>query len=242
MRRTIPAVLALVLVVSTLAAVPVMGQQDTQAAETESNGTATAAPGASFAGAVGVQGAELNGDVQTRAYGVALDRANSSEARAAIVAERLNSTDDRLAELEARQQALDRARGNGSTGDAVYRARVAELYAEGQTVQRVLDRSNATVRGLPAEARAAHGLDASAVQPLSQRASELTGPETAAIARDIAGRSAGQSVAPSGNATDRDGPEPTRGPGTPPADSTKSENTSSAGSDAGNTMADGAGA
>lgn len=238
MRRTIPAVLALVLVTSTLAAVPVMGQQGTQTTETESNGTA---PGAQFAGAVGVQGAELNGDVERRAYGVALERADSSEARAAIVAERLNATDERLAELEARQQALDRARENGTMGEAVYRARVAELYAEGQTVQRVLDRSNATVRDLPAEARAAHGLDAAAVRTLSQRASELTGAETAAIARDIAGRSAGQSVAPT-NATDRAGDESTRAPGTPPADSTQPANTSSAGGDAGTTMADGAGA
>lgn len=229
MRRTIPAVLALVLVASTLAAAPVLGQE---ASDTESNGTA---PGAQFAGAVGVQGAELNGDVQTRAYGVALDRANSSDARAAVVAERLNATEKRLADLEARQQALDRARENGSMGEAVYRARVAELYAEGQTVQRVLDRSNATVRELPAEARASRGLDAAAVQTLSQRASDLTGPETAAIARDVAGRSAGQSMAPPANATDRAGGESTRGPGTPPVGRTRPDNTSSAGSDAGAT-------
>lgn len=233
MRRTLPAVLALVLVASTLAAVPVLGQETTETT-TESN---EPAPGASFAGAVGVQGAELNGDVETRAYGVALERANSTGARAAIVAERLNSTEERLGELEARQQALDRARENGSMGEAVYRARVAGLYAEGRTVQRVLDRSNATVRDLPAEARASHGLDAAAVRTLSQRASGLTGPETAAIARDIAGRSAGQSVTPRTNATGRSG-ESTRGPGTPPADSTQPDNTSTAGDDAGATARD----
>ena len=57
---------------------------------------------------------------------------------------------------------------------------------------------------LPAEALEANGVNATAIRRLSDRAANLTGPETAEIARFIAGDGVGRAARP-GAADDRSG-------------------------------------
>jgi len=64
------------------------------------NATADLAPGERLAGVVGVQGAEIEGEVESRAFEVALRESETNESRAAVVADRVNRTEERLAELE----------------------------------------------------------------------------------------------------------------------------------------------
>ncbi|MDS0282550.1 DUF7096 domain-containing protein [Haloarcula onubensis] len=198
MQRTTSAVVALCLVVSALAAVPFVMAQETGTEQATENAThdAGVAPGAQLSGIVAVGEAELDGDIEERAYGIRVARANSSDARAAVVADQLDRTDERIATLEQRRQALDRARENGTLSEGEYRARVAALHAESRTAQRMVNRTNETASELPAETLAANGVDVTAIRTLSNRAANLTGPETAAIARSIAGEGVGQPARP----------------------------------------------
>jgi hypothetical protein len=189
-------VLALLLVVSAVAAVPMVMAQQTETQTNRTTGHDTAAPGAQLSGVVAVGDAELDGDVESRAYDIRVARANGSDATAAVVADQLNRTSERVAELEDRRQQLEQARDNGSMSDAEYRARVAGLHAESKNAERLADRTNETASGLPAETLAANGVDVTAIRTLQDRAANLSGPETAEIARSIAGENAGQTARP----------------------------------------------
>ncbi|WP_424001690.1 hypothetical protein ACOZ4I_17095 [Haloarcula salina] len=197
MRRATPVTVALLLVVSALAAVPVatMAQETATDAERAAK-NATAAPGAQLAGVVGVQEAELDGDVQSRTYGHRVARAATDDAKAAVVAEQLTDSRQRLAELERRKQSLERARANGSMTTGEYRAKVARLHAETRTVERLVGQTNETASRLPAAALERNGVDAAAIRTLAQRADELSGPEVAAIAREVAGPGVGEQARP----------------------------------------------
>ncbi|WP_276273384.1 hypothetical protein [Haloarcula litorea] len=220
MRRATPVLVAALLVASTLAAVPAatMAQETTSPDTTSANASdAAVAPGAQFAGVVGVQGAELEGDVAGRAYGIRVANAATDDARAAIVDATLADVRARLDRLEQRRAALAEARANGSMSEGEYRARVARLHAEAQTADRLTARANETAGRLPAEALRANGVDPSTIRTLSRQADELTGPETAEIAREIAGpgMTGGELPAPAEDRSRGDGEGPTDGP---PAD------------------------
>jgi hypothetical protein len=196
MRRATPVLLATLLVVSTLAAVPAatMAQEtDTPTAQADENATP---PGAQLAGAVSVQEAELDGEVQSRTFGIRVAQANTDNAKAAVVADQVNDSEARLEELRQRKQALEQARENGSMSEGEYRAKAAQLHAETKNVQRLANETNETASQLPAEALERKGVDATAIKTLSQRASELSGPEVAAIAQGIAGPNVGQQARP----------------------------------------------
>ncbi|GCF13732.1 hypothetical protein Harman_16670 [Haloarcula mannanilytica] len=188
--------LALLLVVSTLAAVPAPTMaQETETVTEQADMNATA-PGAQLAGVVSVQEAELDGEVQSRTFGVRVAQANTDDAKAAVVADQLNDSEARLADLQQRKQALNEAHENGSMSEGEYRAKMAQLHAETKNVQRLANETNETASQLPAEALEKRGVDATAIKTLSQRASELSGPEVAAIAKGIAGPNVGQQARP----------------------------------------------
>jgi len=204
MRRATPVLLATLLVVSTLAAVPAATMaQETETVTEQADENATP-PGAQLAGVVSVQEAELDGEVQSRTFGIRVAQANTDDAKAAVVADQLNDSEERLTELQQRKQALEQARQNGSMSEGEYRAKAAQLHAETKNVQRLANETNETASQLPAEALEKRGINAAAIQTLSQRASELSGPEVAAIAQGIAGPNVGQQARP-GVAGDRGG-------------------------------------
>ncbi len=208
MRRS-TVVLALVVA---LASVPVAGAvvgapsespgalHDAQTSNESSNASSTVAPGQQLSGVVGVQQAELEGTVEVRAAGLAIARAETDAAKAAVVAGQYESIGDRLDSLEQRKQDLQAAHANGSLSDGAYRARMAELAAKTESLKRMANQTAAVGTRLPADLLASHGVDARAIRTLSDRAGELAGPEVAKIARSIAG--------PVGGA----GPVDTRGP------------------------------
>jgi len=204
MRRATPVLLATLLVVSTLAAVPAATMaQETETVTEQADENATP-PGAQLAGVVSVQEAELDGEVQSRTFGIRVAQANTDDAKAAVVADQLNDSEERLSELQQRKQALEQARQNGSMSEGEYRAKAAQLHAETKNVQRLANETNETASQLPAEALEKRGINAAAIKTLSQRASELSGPEVAAIAQGIAGPNVGQRARP-GVAGDRGG-------------------------------------
>lgn len=204
MRRTTAAVLALLLVVSAVAAVPAVMAQQTET-ETETDQTSendTDAPGAQLSGVVAVGDSEIDGDVDSRAYGIRVAQANSSDARAAVVADQLNRTSERLTALEDRRDRLQEARDNGSMSESEYRSRVATLYTESKNAERLANQTNETASALPADTLEANGVNVDAIRALQDRSKNLTGPETAEIARSIAGDNAGKDIGAS-EAADR---------------------------------------
>jgi len=199
MRHT-PRLLAVILVVGTIAAVPLVGlaaqTTDTATASNASASNAAVAPGAQLSGVVGVQAAELDGEIQSRAYGMQVARAAGNDSRAAVAADRLSDLEARLTELEERRESLREARANGSMSEGEYRARTARLAAETRTVERLTDQTNETVQRLPAGVRRANGVDTESVRTLHDRAMELGGGEVAEIARSVAGERVGSGFGP----------------------------------------------
>jgi len=151
------------------------------------NESASIGPGARFAGAIGVQGATLSGDLESRAFQHRLERAESEDAKAGVVAERAEQSEQRLADLRAELDDLRAARANGSISYGAYAARTARIHARLNAVQRVANDTETAARGLPDEALARHGVNVSAVETLRERAANASGPEVANIARGIGG-------------------------------------------------------
>ncbi|MFB6079424.1 MAG: hypothetical protein ABEJ81_00230 [Haloferacaceae archaeon] len=151
------------------------------------SGDASVAPGERFAGVVGVQGAELGGAVATRTLQVRLARAESPSARAAVVADQVNGTRERIDELARRRERLREARNNGTISEGQYRARLARLVAESHALQRRVNRTADASRDVPDAALRAHGVEPDELDRLRRGAGNLTGPEVAAVARGITG-------------------------------------------------------
>jgi hypothetical protein len=214
----VAAVLVLVtalVVAPVAAAVPAGGPGAAFAQETETRNQT--APGEQLSGVVSVQGAEVEGEVSERAFGVRVAAANSDASKAAVVADTVDAVEERIDELARRKAGLRAARENGSMSEGEYRARMATVATELATAQRLANASEATARGLPAAALAEKGVDVEAIRTLRERAGNLTGPEVAEIARSIAGRDVGRSMAGDGPPGDAG---PPNGSDTGPPDDT----------------------
>jgi len=213
MRRTLTALIAALVVVSAIAAVPALGalaggdaaaaQEDDGMDSNGTDGNGSLAPGERLTGVVGLQEAELDGEVEARSFGLAVANADSDERRAAIIAEKLNDSRRDVEELEQRRDELREARENAEISEGQFRARMAELDARSKNVERIANESANASAGLPAELLEEKGINTTAIQTLRDQARNLTGPEVADVARDIAGeRRQGQARAPA----DRPGP------------------------------------
>lgn len=147
------------------------------------------APGERLAGVVEVQDAELDGELDQRAFGIAVATAANDSAKADVVADQVTDVEERLDELDQRKADLDEQREAGEISQGRYAAETARLATEVDTAERLLNTSKQEADGLPAELLEERGVNASAIGTLQERADELSGPEVADIARSIAGNS-----------------------------------------------------
>jgi hypothetical protein len=185
MKRT-SLLVALAVVVGTLL-VPVAGVT-AQETETDEGGIA---PGEQLSGVVGVQAAEFDGEIERNAFRIGLERANDNASKARHIAAKLNESEARLTELSERKAELEARRENGTISEGQYRARMARLATETETVRGQLNQSNATAAELPEETLRENGVNTTAIRTLKQNASDLSGREVAEIARSIAGNRSG---------------------------------------------------
>jgi len=192
-----PAVAAVLVVLAAVGAVPVAAlsdagvgsQQTTTGAANETN--ESLAPGERLAGVVGVEAAEIEGELEARTFGQRVAAAKANASAAGIVAAEVDDLEERLTELDARLRELERAHENGTLNEGEYRARLAQFHARQRTLQRQINQTEYVARELPAAALEARGVDVGAIETLRSQASELSGPEVAAVARSIAGKNAG---------------------------------------------------
>lgn len=195
MRQLVPALIAAVVLVGTVAAVPAAGlgvpaaddrpvdQMDSETNESND----TVAPGERLSGVLGVQEAELDGEMESRSFGLAVARAANDEARAALIAAEVNETGAELETLRERRADLEAARDNGSMSEGQYNARIAELASRAENVERMANQTANESQRLPAELLESKGVNVSAIRTLRTQANELGGQEVAEIARSIAG-------------------------------------------------------
>ncbi|SDJ53925.1 putative sodium/potassium/calcium exchanger [Natronorubrum texcoconense] len=191
MNRLTTIILAVALVVS-LAAMP-LGAAGALANEQNQSDDESIAPGEQLTGAIGVQEAELQGELSERTYGIALANAQSDDERADVVEKQFADAEERFAEHEERLEALEEARESGEISEGQYRAEVATIAAETATVERVAGDASATAGELNESVLEDRGINASAIAELRTNAAELGGGDVAAIAQSIAGDSVGQS-------------------------------------------------
>lgn len=192
--RTASILLAVFLAVGLVAMVPhgvTTGQDDESNHAGESDETL---PGERLAGVVGVQGAELDGEVGSRAFGIAVAEAETDEARAGVIAAQFDHNEQRLADVEARRAELREQRDAGEIDEGTYRARIAVTVAQAEATRQTTGQGADAAERLPEDLHEERGIDDAAVTNLQERASELTGPEVAEIAREIAGDSVGRPI------------------------------------------------
>ena len=169
--------------------------------ETQPANETDISPGELFSGVIGVQRAEIAGEIESRAFEVGLNRTSSPEERASLVAERLNRTEERLAAVERQQKELRERREAGELSPGGFAARMAETSARAETIKREANRSADVAEELPESVRAERGLTRERLGELRERAGNASGPEVAAIARGIGGNDVGGPLA-----SDRRGP------------------------------------
>jgi len=194
-------------------------------------------PGERFSGVVGVQQAELEGDVEDRAFGIRLAEAETDAERAAVLAEQLDRNERRLEAVSDRQNELRDRRAAGEMSEGAYTARTARTGAEVESVKRTTERGAAAADSLPDLVRQERNVGVDRIDALRDRANSLSGPEVAEMAREIGGNRTGAPTGPP-----REG-----GPGTgigPPgddADAPGSDGPTGNGTEAGNGAAGGNG-
>ncbi|MFC7058901.1 DUF7096 domain-containing protein [Halovenus salina] len=230
MRQTVPLVVVAVAALAVLA-VPAMGVAPTTSGATQTENNATA-PGEQLSGAINVQGAELDGELDQRAFGIRFSQAPDNSSKAAVLADRLQTVDKRLTELEERKADLEARHDAGEITDGKFRAEMAKVATQIRLLTQATNQTQQAATAVPRAALEERGVNATAIQTLRDRASELSGPEVAAIARDIAGPNAGEipgrgngpprneTGAPGANNSREGGPPDNRGgpDGTPPND------------------------
>ncbi|PCR92209.1 hypothetical protein [Natrinema ejinorense] len=227
---TLTALLVVAMVAVPIAAASVVSSGAVQDDPEPDDGAESIEPGEQLSAAVGVQNAELEGDVSERAFGIRIATAESNETKATVVAEQFAESERRLGTLEARLAELNESRTAGELSEGRYRAEVAKTVAEMRTIERQAALAERTAVELPDGAFADRGVDRESIRTLRERAGELGGPETAAVARSIAGDDVGRSVGadrpPVGADRTPDGAPDT---GSRPDDAGRPENASSSG-------------
>lgn len=191
MNRTTSITLAVILVVATvavpLAAASAVSSSSVQEEPESDAGNESIAPGEQFAAAVGVQNAEINGDVSERTFEARVANAASDEAKAAVIADQFEASETHQAKLEDGLTKLNESRNAGELSEGRYQAKVATTVAEMRTVERQATAAETAAAELPEDVLDDQDVDVEAIRALRDRAGERGGPETAAIARSIAG-------------------------------------------------------
>lgn len=182
MQQLKTAAMAIVLVATMIGTAPLASASETNQTEDRD-----IAPGEQLAGIVGVQEAELDGELDERTFGVRIANAASDDARADVVAEQLGDVEGRLSDLDQREAAIEERRADGEMTEGQYAAEMARIAAETRTAERLVNASEEEASDLPAELLEERGVNAEAIATLQDRANELGGPEVATIARSIAG-------------------------------------------------------
>lgn len=153
------------------------------------NGSESIAPGQRLSGVVGAQRAEVEGEIETRSFGVRVSDAASPHDKAGVVAGQVNVLEARLDQLRNRKAALERAHQNGNMSDGEYRARVTEVVARIEATQRLINATSNVATDLPEKELKSVGVRRAAIAHLRDRVRNLSTPKTVQLAQTVVGES-----------------------------------------------------
>jgi len=179
-------------------------------------------PGQRLSAVIGVQGSETDGELERRTFEARFATANSNASKAAVVATQVDTVRERLTELEQRRDRLEAQRANGTLSEGQYRARLAQTVADIERTRSMVNQTADAASTVPAEDLSARGVETAELDRLRTNASELTGPEVAAIAGELAGnpgRGIGRERAANESKTDNGGRPDDAGRGDGPGNS-----------------------
>ncbi|AOW80329.1 hypothetical protein HTSR_1149 [Halodesulfurarchaeum formicicum] len=170
---------------------------DTDTNETDSlnetnETTETVAPGAQLSAIVSTQQAEIRGSVSERAFGLSVAAAHSNQSKARLVANETEQLERQLAHLRNQTEEFEQAHENGTIPEGAYYAHVSRLEAQINSMERLINQTESTSESIPEEVRQAHGINSTQLETLRSQARNMSGPETAAVARSVVGPNPGQ--------------------------------------------------
>ena len=190
-----------------------IAQLDNSTVTNETNESVMLGPGARLAGVVGVQQAEIRGEVEHRTFGLSIAAARSNGSKARVVAQNTERIQDRLRALENRSRQLNESYRNGSMPEAAYYARMAQINTRIRTLERQTNQTIEEAGALPPQSLNQHGVNVTELERVRNQARNMTGPEVAGVARKIGGPHAGKPVG-----HERGPPEAVPGNGSPGSD------------------------
>jgi hypothetical protein len=217
MRQT-TLVVAVLVGVALLVAVPAVGVAAMGDLGTGSQAETDAAPGEQLAAVVGVQEVEISADIEQRAFDLKFDRATSTDEQVATVGDRVRDVGERIDALEQRKAELNDRLAAGEISPGKYQAEMTTVVAQGETLKQLNEQSARAVNRIPPEQLVNRGINRTAIQTLQDRANNLTGPEVASIARNITGGGSGSIGPPADVPGNGSGPpidDPGNGTGPP---------------------------
>ena len=189
-------VLAVVLTIGLLGMVALASPADDGSSIEGENVT----PGESVSGAVAAGDAEVQSDIEIRAFGHELQAADSPEERAELIAERLASDEATLDELNETAEELEAELEAGNITHGQYLAELTRIAVQGDSIERAMNMSANAAEGLDDELHD-RGVSRADIDDLRDRASA----EVPGLSDGIPGLDEDRPGGPPVNITDDDG-------------------------------------
>jgi hypothetical protein len=172
---------------------PLAQTNDTDLNNTTANETR---PGVRLAASVAVQHQELQGEIEHRSFGLEVAAAATNDSKAQVLNRTQQHLESGITELEQEQAQLNASLANGTISESQYQVRMSALVTKTSNLERMANSTSQTAETLPNETLEANGVNVSALMHIRTQAHNMTGPETAAMARQIAGNSVGMPMGP----------------------------------------------
>ncbi len=153
------------------------GQETTNGSDDETDRpddtTTGVSPGQQLTGAVGAQGASVQGELLNRSLSGRLANATTPDRRAAVVADEAESLSAYLDALDGVRTNLTEAWERDELSEGEYRAALTEFVVRARTVERRANRTARAAEELPESARRAYAINASRIWDLGAQARAL---------------------------------------------------------------------
>ena len=135
--------------------------------------TTSVSPGQQLTGAVGAQGASVQGELLNRSLSERLANATTADERAAVVADETESLSTYLDALVGLRSNLTESWERDELSEGEYRAALTEFVVRARTVERRANRTARAAEELPESARRAYAVNSSRIWNLGAQARTL---------------------------------------------------------------------
>jgi len=188
-RKVLILVVTLMMGIALVGASPLVSAQEVSGVETddgerEETGISL---GHKMSGVIAVSMTDFEGELERMEFEQEMAEADNESSQAGVVGDEVRESQEELAEIkEERSKVLEEFKA-GEISQSEFATRMAVLEAEQENVVEKVDRAGSEADELPAEALESEGVDMGKVVELRENASEMSGPEVAALATSLGG-------------------------------------------------------